>query len=80
MRLATPEEVKDFQLNTIDKEISLLEKNLSDPHQRIGFCHNDLQYGNIMMEEETKSITIIVSFFVMVLSILSILFHQNVGY
>ncbi|KAF3434230.1 hypothetical protein FNV43_RR25333 [Rhamnella rubrinervis] len=57
-RLATAEEAKAFQLDAIREEISLLEKELSAPHQRIGFCHNDLQYGNIMIDEE-KSITII---------------------
>lgn len=48
-------------MNVIEEEISLLEKELSIPHQRIGFCHNDLQYGNIMIDEENNSLTIIVS-------------------
>lgn len=43
-------------------EINLLEKALSKNDEKIGFCHNDLQYGNIMMDEETKAITIIVRF------------------
>ncbi|KAL0363690.1 UNVERIFIED_CONTAM: putative choline kinase [Sesamum calycinum] len=38
---------------------SELEKNLSTGHQLVGFCHNDLQYGNIMIDEETRLITII---------------------
>lgn len=46
----------------MEEEISTLEKELSSDSQPVGFCHNDLQYGNIMMDEETKSITIIVSF------------------
>lgn len=54
------EEAKAFRLDAIEEEISLLEKELSRD-QQIGFCHNDLQYGNIMIDEETKSITIIVS-------------------
>ncbi|XP_060675609.1 probable choline kinase 2 isoform X3 [Ziziphus jujuba] len=58
-RLSTAEEAKAFQLNAIEEEIYLLEKELSVPHQRIGFCHNDLQYGNIMIDEENNSITII---------------------
>ncbi|CAK7336460.1 unnamed protein product [Dovyalis caffra] len=56
--LCTPEEVKAFRLDSIEEEISLLEKELSGD-QFIGFCHNDLQYGNIMIDEETRSITII---------------------
>ncbi|KAH1128356.1 hypothetical protein GLYMA_06G309300v4 [Glycine max] len=58
-RLSSPKEFEAFYLDTIDKEISILEKELSGPHQRIGFCHNDLQYGNIMLDEETNSVTII---------------------
>lgn len=61
--LSPPEEAKAFRLDTIEEEISLLEKALYRNDQHIGFCHNDLQYGNIMIDEETKSITIIVSFF-----------------
>uniref|UniRef100_A0A3N7EGP3 Choline kinase 2 n=1 Tax=Populus trichocarpa TaxID=3694 RepID=A0A3N7EGP3_POPTR len=56
--LCTPEEAKDFRLDSIEDEISLIEKELSGD-QSIGFCHNDLQYGNIMIDEETRSITII---------------------
>lgn len=56
------EEAKAFRLDAIEEEISTLEKALHQNHQRMGFCHNDLQYGNIMIDEETKSITIIVSF------------------
>ncbi|CAI0421612.1 unnamed protein product [Linum tenue] len=56
--MCSPDEAKAFRLNDIDEEITLLEKNLS-VDQRIGFCHNDLQYGNIMIDEETKAITII---------------------
>ncbi|XP_050232083.1 probable choline kinase 2 [Mercurialis annua] len=52
------EKAEALCLDAIEGEISLLEKDLSGD-QRIGFCHNDLQYGNIMIDEETKSITII---------------------
>lgn len=56
---SAPEEAKAFCLDTLEEEIPILEKELSRAHQRIGFCHNDLQYGNIMIDEETNSITII---------------------
>lgn len=58
-RLSSLEEVETFHLDTIDREISLLEKELSGAQIQIGFCHNDLQYGNIMLEEKTNSVTII---------------------
>ncbi|XP_043718780.1 probable choline kinase 2 [Telopea speciosissima] len=57
--LCSPDETKRFGLNALEEEILTLEKELSGDHQRIGFCHNDLQYGNIMMDEETRVITII---------------------
>ncbi|GAU18479.1 hypothetical protein TSUD_366620, partial [Trifolium subterraneum] len=56
-RLSSPEEVETFRLDIMDKEISLLEKELSVSLKRIGFCHNDLQYGNIMLDEVTNSVT-----------------------
>lgn len=59
--MCSPKDVEAFYLDAIEKEISLLEKELSSARQRIGFCHNDLQYGNIMLDEETSSLTIIVS-------------------
>lgn len=61
-RLCSERDAEEFHLNTLGKEISILEKELSSDSQPVGFCHNDLQYGNIMMDEETKSLTIIVSF------------------
>lgn len=57
--LASPEESKAFCLDTIEEDISILEKELSQAHYHIVFCHNDLQYGNIMIDEKTNSITII---------------------
>lgn len=57
--LSPSEEAKAFCLDDIEEEISMLEKELCGNHRSIGFCHNDLQYGNIMIDEETKSITII---------------------
>jgi thiamine kinase-like enzyme len=65
--LSLPEEAKAFCLDTVEEEISILEKELSGAYQHIGFCHNDLQYGNIMIDEETNSITIIVSFSLLVI-------------
>ena len=40
----------------------MLEELLSEGYEEIGFCHNDLQYGNIMIDEEARSITLIVSY------------------
>nr|XP_011458468.1 PREDICTED: probable choline kinase 1 isoform X1 [Fragaria vesca subsp. vesca]XP_011458469.1 PREDICTED: probable choline kinase 1 isoform X1 [Fragaria vesca subsp. vesca] len=57
--LCSVKDKKDFGLDTLEEEINMLEKKLSEDCQDIGFCHNDLQYGNIMMDEETRSITII---------------------
>ncbi|KAA8537962.1 hypothetical protein F0562_027458 [Nyssa sinensis] len=57
--LCSPEHSEEFCLDTLDEEIRKLEKELSWDHQDIAFCHNDLQYGNIMIDEETKSITLI---------------------
>lgn len=52
-------DAKEFCLHSLEDEIGMLEKELPKDHQEIGFCHNDLQYGNIMIDEETSSITII---------------------
>lgn len=57
--LCSPAEIKEFGLDNLDDEIQMLEKELTRDDQEIGFCHNDLQYGNIMMDEETKSLTLI---------------------
>ncbi|KAG5250693.1 choline kinase [Salix suchowensis] len=35
-------------LDSLENEINMLEKELSHDHLDIGFCHNDLQYGNII--------------------------------
>lgn len=58
--MSSTEEARDFGLNLIEEELSFLENALSSDHLT-GFCHNDLQYGNIMIDEETSYITIIVS-------------------
>ncbi|GAB4861088.1 casein kinase (serine/threonine/tyrosine protein kinase) [Ancistrocladus abbreviatus] len=50
---------KEFRLDDLEDEIWMLEKALSQGGREIGFCHNDLQYGNIMIAEETRTITLI---------------------
>ncbi|CAI9116466.1 OLC1v1017617C5 [Oldenlandia corymbosa var. corymbosa] len=57
--LCTTEHVKEFWLDKLENEIDMLEKECSQDEQEIGFCHNDLQYGNIMIDESTRSITLI---------------------
>ncbi|KAM0933456.1 putative phosphotransferase with an alcohol group as acceptor [Dioscorea sansibarensis] len=57
--LCTTQEAKKFRLDDIEEEIATLVNELSGENQRIGFCHNDLQYGNIMIDEETRLVTII---------------------
>lgn len=60
--MATPQEAQDVRLNAIKNEILILQRELAG-NQRIGFCHNDLQYGNIMIDDDAKAITFIVRFF-----------------
>ncbi|XP_010268600.1 PREDICTED: probable choline kinase 1 [Nelumbo nucifera] len=57
--LSSPEEAKEFCLDALENEIQIIEREFSVDNQLIGFCHNDLQYGNIMIDEDTRSITII---------------------
>jgi choline/ethanolamine kinase len=63
--MCSAKDVKEFCLDSLENEINMLEKELSHDYLDIGFCHNDLQYGNIMLDEETRSITLIVSFLVL---------------
>lgn len=70
--MCSPEHVKEFRLDNLEAEINLLEKALSEHDQKIGFCHNDLQYGNIMIDNKAKSITLIVSS-------ASVLYTKNFG-
>ncbi|KAE8666604.1 putative choline kinase 1 [Hibiscus syriacus] len=44
-KLCSPEAAKEFGLDALRDEISILEKELSQGDQEIGFCHNDLQYA-----------------------------------
>ncbi|BAU01964.1 hypothetical protein LR48_Vigan10g146400 [Vigna angularis] len=57
--LCSPKDIKNFGLEHLDTEINMLVELLSQGYQEIGFCHNDLQYGNIMMDEDTRAITLI---------------------
>ncbi|VAH09801.1 unnamed protein product [Triticum turgidum subsp. durum] len=54
-----PKRVLMWDRLSLEKEINALESEFSGEDQCIGFCHNDLQYGNIMIDEETKALTII---------------------
>ncbi|MCO5599488.1 hypothetical protein L7F22_053592 [Adiantum nelumboides] len=45
--------------HSLKAEIEDLEIQASNLHSETGFCHNDLQYGNIMMDDETDILTII---------------------
>jgi len=56
------EESKQFQLNKLGDEIALLAKAMSGVNQSVGFSRNDLPYGNIMIYEETRQVTLIVSY------------------
>lgn len=60
--MASPIEMDKYRLEGLENEINLLEERLTRDDQEIGFCHNDLQYGNVMIDEVTNAITIIVSF------------------
>ncbi|XP_006644624.1 probable choline kinase 2 isoform X2 [Oryza brachyantha] len=57
--LCSSDESKEFRLGSLENEIAALEKEFSGDYYGIGFCHNDLQYGNIMIDEETNMLTII---------------------
>ncbi|KAG9143759.1 hypothetical protein Leryth_011425 [Lithospermum erythrorhizon] len=56
--LCSDEHLKEFRLDELDDELKMLECKFP-VEQEIGFCHNDLQYGNIMINEKTRYITII---------------------
>jgi len=53
-------EVAGFRLDCMEDEVNFLEKMLSGESESIGFCHNDLQYANMMFNDEDKCLTIIV--------------------
>lgn len=56
---SSPKHVKEFQLKELGAEIEDLRLRLSGFDSEIRFCHNDLQYGNIMMDEEDNTLTLI---------------------
>ncbi|KAL8166918.1 hypothetical protein V2J09_008417 [Rumex salicifolius] len=57
--LCSKKDEKEFELTRLEDEIQMLKNELSEDGSVVGFCHNDLQYGNIMMDEEKGSITLI---------------------
>ncbi|GAB2211168.1 hypothetical protein Droror1_Dr00016460 [Drosera rotundifolia] len=57
--ICTAADAKAFWLDCLESEIQMLEEKLSGDGQDIGFCHNDLQYGNIMISDETRTVTLI---------------------
>ncbi|XP_076899094.1 putative choline kinase 3 [Bidens hawaiensis] len=57
--LCTQEHANEFKLDVIENEIDTLENELSKHHQDVVFCHNDLQYGNIMIDDNTSTVTLI---------------------
>ncbi|XP_076909584.1 putative choline kinase 3 [Bidens hawaiensis] len=57
--LCSQEHAKEFQLDILETEIDTLENELSNHQQVVAFCHNDLHYGNIMIDDKTKTITLI---------------------
>ncbi|KAL8166892.1 hypothetical protein V2J09_008391 [Rumex salicifolius] len=57
--LCSEKDEKEFGLTRLEDEIQMLKNDLSEDGSVVGFCHNDLQYGNIMMDEEKGSITLI---------------------
>ncbi|KAL8226371.1 hypothetical protein R6Q57_016203 [Mikania cordata] len=57
--LCSQEHAKEFQLDILENEIDTLENELSKHHQEVAFCHNDLQYGNIMIDDNTRIVTLI---------------------
>lgn len=49
----------EFQLDCMEEDINFLEKMLWRNDQKVGFCHNDLQYGNVMINDEDQTLTLI---------------------
>jgi len=52
-------EVGGFRLDCMEDEINNLEKMLSMEGESVGFCHNDLQYANMMFDDDNKCLTLI---------------------
>ncbi|BBM97305.1 choline/ethanolamine kinase [Marchantia polymorpha subsp. ruderalis] len=59
LELASPNQVEEFSLHLLHEEIANLQKMLRRSGEKIGFCHNDLQYGNLMIDDNETNLTII---------------------
>lgn len=59
LRIVPKAQVREFGLENLGSAVAALERRLGGPLERVGFCHNDLQYGNIMVDERTGAITLI---------------------
>ncbi|MCD7454141.1 hypothetical protein HAX54_023623 [Datura stramonium] len=60
--LSSAEIKKEFSLENLEEEINLLENILSkDSSQQVVFCHSDLRGDNMIFNETTKHLTLIVS-------------------
>lgn len=61
--MCSADETQAFRLDAMEEEIEILRNKCLAADEHIAFCHNDLQYGNIMIDEDTRSLTIIVSIY-----------------
>eukprot|EP00246_Nothoceros_aenigmaticus_P015449 TRINITY_DN640_c0_g1_i5.p1 TRINITY_DN640_c0_g1~~TRINITY_DN640_c0_g1_i5.p1 ORF type:complete len:334 (+),score=57.90 TRINITY_DN640_c0_g1_i5:183-1184(+) len=57
--VATSEQIQRFGLQNLEEEIAYLKLRMHNLGRDVGFCHNDLQYGNIMISEKDNSVTLI---------------------
>ncbi|RAL40648.1 hypothetical protein DM860_006718 [Cuscuta australis] len=61
--LCSTEDIKEFGLEDLEDEIGFLENEISREAEEedivVGFCHNDLQYGNIMIDDDANCVTLI---------------------
>ncbi|KAH7331908.1 hypothetical protein KP509_20G056800 [Ceratopteris richardii] len=59
INICSGENLAEFGLHNIRNEIEELENKSSTLNSEVGFCHNDLQYGNILMDNKDGSLTFI---------------------
>eukprot|EP00850_Spirogloea_muscicola_P020832 SM000228S07372 [mRNA] locus=s228:57879:60082:- [translate_table: standard] len=63
LELCDPADIHDFNVYQLEADIAQLESVLHTRGSRkrhwLGFCHNDLQYGNIMRDATTGILTLI---------------------
>ncbi|KAK9805437.1 hypothetical protein WJX73_006736 [Symbiochloris irregularis] len=53
-QLCSQAELEKYQLVNVQEEINKLERDLKEGHPTwLGFCHNDLQYGNMLLHTAT---------------------------